>query len=127
VLKTGETSIMDMHIYKKQLQETVVVPMTEYMNDCEDCGFKQKDIKKCEGLILTYLSALEHIKKPADKKIMKHVKTLVLALNKLNEKTDYCLLETEERESICEFIQESAIACGLSDPSDDITEEWRDF
>ena len=58
---------------------------------------------------------------------MKHVKTLVLALNKLNEKTDYCLLETEERESICEIIQESAIACGLSDPSDDITEEWRDF
>ena len=43
---------MNIQNYKKQLQETVIVPMTEFMNGCEDCGFNQKDIAKCETLIL---------------------------------------------------------------------------
>ena len=118
---------MDIQVFKTQLQETVIAPMTDYMNDCEDCGFTKRDIKKCEKLILKYLTALEKMKKPTDETIMDHVKTLVLALNRLNEKTDYCLLETDERESICEIIQESAVACGLADPEDDVTEEWREF
>ena len=118
---------MNIQNFKNQLQETVIVPMTEFMNDCEDCGFTQKDIAKCEALILEYLVALESITEPANKEIMKHVKKLVLALNKLNEKTDYCLLETEERESICAIIQNSAVECGLTNPEDDITEEWREW
>ena len=119
--------IMNSQNFKNQLQETVIVPMTEFMIDCEDCGFTQKDIAKCEALILEYLVALESITEPANKEIMKHVKKLVLALNKLNEKTDYCLLETEERESIWEIIQNSAVECGLTNPEDDITEEWREW
>jgi len=37
------------------------------------------------------------------------------------------LLETEERESIWEIIQNSAVECGLTNPEDDITEEWREW
>lgn len=118
---------MDIQIYKKQLQETVIAPMTEFMKEYDDCGFEQKHIEKCEALMLEYLSALENITNPTNEKIMKHVKTLVLALNDLNENADYCLLETEERESIWEIIQTSAVACGLVDSEDDITEEWREW
>ena len=118
---------MEIQIYKNQLQETVIAPMTEFMNEYDDCGFTQKHVAKCEALILEYLSALEKIKAPTNAEIMKHVKKLVLSLNKLNEKTDYCLLETEEREAIWEIIQTSAAACGLVDPEDDITEEWREW
>ena len=118
---------MDIQIYKNQLQETVIAPMTEFMNEYDDCGFTQKHVAKCESLILEYLSALEKIKAPTNAEIMKYVKKLVLSLNKLNEKTDYCLLETEERETIWEIIQTSAVACGLVDPEDDITEEWREW
>ena len=118
---------MDIQIYKKQLQETVIIPMTEFMREYDDCGFTEKDITRCETLILDYLAALENIANPTNEEIMKHVKKLVLALNELNEKTDYCLLETEERESIWEIIQTSAVACGLVDPEDDITEEWREW
>ncbi len=118
---------MNTQIYKSQLQETVVIPMTEFMKGWEDCDFTQKDISQCESLILEYLAALEGITEPSNKEIMKHVKKLVLALNKLNEKTDYSLIETEEREAIWEIIQNSAVECGLSDPEDDITEEWREW
>ncbi|MBQ3489971.1 MAG: hypothetical protein IJA86_05225 [Clostridia bacterium] len=118
---------MDIKAYKKQLKETVIIPMMEFAGEVEDCGFSKKDIKKCEALILQYLSALEKLQNPQNEEIMAQVETLVLALNQLNEDTDYCMIETMEREAICEIIQTSAVECGLTDPADDITEEWREW
>ena len=118
---------MDIQIYKNQLQETVIAPMIRFLTEYDDCGFTQKHVANCEVLILDYLTALEKIAKPTNEEIMTHVNTLVLALNELNQKADYCLLETEEREAIWEIIQTSAVACGLVDPEDDITEEWREW
>ena len=50
-----------------------------------------------------------------------------IRLNKLNERTEYCLIETDARESIFEIIQNGAIDCGLQDYDGDITEEWREW
>lgn len=119
---------MDVKKYKESLKSGVINPMLEYFEEDGDCcGFTKKDIAKCEEIIEKYLAALDKIKKPDDKKIMKEVKAVVLALNKLNEKTDYSIIETMEREAIWEIIQASAVECGLSDPADDITEEWREW
>ena len=119
---------MNIKLYKENLKNEVIEPMLEYlMEDGEDCGFTKRDVKKCEDIISKYLAALDGIKKPDDKKIMKEVNAVVLALNKLNEKTDYSIIETMEREAIWEIIQTSAVECGLSNPSDDITEEWREW
>ena len=118
---------MDIQYYKKQLQETVVDLMIEFMGDDEDYGFSKKDIDECEALILNYLMALNGMEEPSNQQIMECVKELVLALNDLNEKTDDTLIETEEREAIWEIIQNSAVECGLTDPEDDITEEWREW
>ena len=49
----------------------------------------------------------------------------MLALNDLNEELDYALIETVEREAICELIQTAAVDCGLQDVPDDVTEDWR--
>ena len=118
---------MDILTYKSQLQENVIAPMTEFMNECEDCGFTEEDVAKCEALLLEYFSALEDMVTPSNREIMHCVMNLVLALNQLNEDTDYCMIETMEREAICELIQESALAFGLTDAEDDITEEWREW
>ncbi len=64
---------------------------------------------------------------PTDEAIMEQVKGVVLALNKLNEKTDCSLIETLEREGIWQIIQGSAVECGLSSPADDVTEAWREW
>ena len=60
---------------------------------------------------------------------MASVKKLVLKLNKLNEQTEYAMLETDERESICVLVQDFAVACGLVNipEDDDVTGEWREF
>ncbi len=119
--------MLNIQIYEEQLQKTVIAPMTRFLAEYDDCGFTQQHIAKCEALILDYLTSLEEIVTPTNEEIMNHVKTLVLALNDLNEESDYCLLETEEREAIWEIIQTGAVECGLLDPEDDITEEWREW
>jgi hypothetical protein len=118
---------MNIKIYENALMDTVIEPMIDLMTDFEDCGFDKDDIAKCESLVKTYLSGLCAITEPTNEAILDEVKTLVLALNELNEATDYSLIETEEREALWSIIQQSAIDCGLVDPEDDITEEWREW
>ena len=118
---------MNIDLYKKRVQDNVVDIMLDYMNEDADCGYSKKDVQKCERLILDYIVKLGKIKKSTDELIMAQVKKLVLALNKLNEKTDYCLIETDARDEIWQIIQDCAVECGLSDPSEDITEEWREW
>ena len=119
---------MDIVKFKAMLSDNVIAPMIEFMEELEeDCEFSKKDVQKCEVILTQYLESLAVLSSPTDKDIMKCVKKAVLALNKLNEKTDYALLETEERENIWELIQTSAVECGLQDPADDITEEWREW
>ena len=119
---------MDIVKFKTMLVDNVISPMIQFMEEwSDDCEFTKKDVQKCEKILTEYLDSLASLSAPSDKDIMKCVKKAVLALNKLNEKTDYALLETEERENIWELIQTSAVECGLQDPADDITEEWREW
>jgi hypothetical protein len=58
-------------------------------------------------------------------------KIAVLNLNELNEEADDCLIETGEREQLCELIDQITIASGLN-PKDyaegaGIADEWRDW
>ena len=123
--------------FDQRLTDEVLTPMRNYLKICLDvCGetdFSDRHIEKCADLMREYGKTLSNLTVPQgavrDKKIMAAVKKLVLALNKLNEKTDYAMLETEERDSICVLVQEFAVACGLTDipEDDDVTGEWREF
>ena len=112
---------------KKQVDETVVESMVSFMAEWDDCDYTMEDIKSCKEILYTYLDNFYVLENPTDDEIMKQVEIVILALNDLNEKTDYALIETGEREAICGLIQESAIACGLNNYEDDITEEWREW
>lgn len=123
--------------FEKRLAEEVVAPMQSYLEICREDGgetdFSEKHIAKCAELMRVYAETLSKLTEPQgssrDKKIMAAVKKLILSLNKLNEKTDYAMLETDERENICALVQDMAVACGLSDlpDDDDVTGEWREF
>lgn len=118
---------MKTELYKKQVTENIVAAMLDYMSEDEDCGYSKKDVQKCECVLLEYIDKLGSLINPTDKLIMEQVKKVVLALNKLNDKTDYCLIETDAREAIWQIIQDSAVECGLSSTIEDVTEEWREW
>lgn len=118
---------MNLNQYKGKVVENVVEPMISFMEDWDDCDYSTEDVESCKTLIYNYLEALAAMTAPTDEAIMEQVKTLVLALNELNEQADYALIETEAREAIWEVIQTSAVDCGLKEYGDDITEEWREW
>ncbi len=120
---------MNLNEYKEKTMEIVIEPMISFMEDWEDddCDYTMDDVEECKSLVYTYLETLSAMTEPSDDAIMEQVKILVLALNDLNEKVDYSLIETEAREALWEVIQTGAIACGLKEYSDDITEEWREW
>lgn len=123
---------MNIEAYKKKAIDTVATPMLQYIEEfeaeeSEPAEYTKKDVEKSTALICSYLDSLAAMNPVTDNAIMKQIKDLVLALNDLNESTDYVLIETDAREAICELIQTSAIDCGLQDIVDDVTEEWRDW
>lgn len=118
---------MDIKLYQAKTTEIVVNPMIEFIEEWGADGYTVEDVRKCETLIYRYLDALANLSPVTDADIMEQVKILVLALNDLNEETDYSLIETEAREAIWEVIQTSAVDCGLQNVPDDVTEEWRDW
>ena len=118
---------MNIAQFKAQTAELVINPMIRFIEEFGAEGYTKEDVKKCDELICAYLDALGAMSNPADDAIMEQVRILVLALNDLNEATDYSLIETEAREAIWEVVQTSAVACGLQDVPEDVTEEWRDW
>ena len=96
-------------------------------DDGEFEDFSTENVDECAKLLTEYLTALAELGTPSDEEIMSLVENVVLGLNELNEQTDYAMIETSERESICILIQDAAVAAGLRDIPEDVTEEWRDF
>lgn len=118
---------MDLTQYKVKTTEIVVNPLIGFIEEWGAEGYTKEDVQKCEALIHRYLDAIFALPAATNDAIMEQVKLLVLALNELNEATDYALIETEAREAIWEVIQTSAVDCGLQDAPDDVTEEWREW
>ena len=114
--------------FYSRITAEVTAPMLDFMRACgEDAAFSAFDVESCKMILKDYLDALAALTDPTDEEIMEQVKQVVLALNELNEETEYALIETSEREAICILIQDAAEACGLRAEIDDVTEEWRDF
>lgn len=126
----------------RQLKSELIADMTHYMrfggaedaNDPDydpqfDAGYTQEEIDSCDMLLESFFEELRHVPVASkDAAIMAAVKTLVLALNSLNEDCDWSLIETDQREMLCEIIIGAARHAGLqSDPDVDITEEWREW
>lgn len=106
--------------------------MTSYMT-CDstdkdfDPGYTKDEIDRCEKIIDAFLISLdgEDVARNSES-ILKIVKNVVLELNDLNDECDGSLIETGQREQLCDIIIRAANEAGLA-TDDDITEEWREW
>lgn len=80
----------------------------------------------CMTILHAYLAEIDQAEDtPAG---MQVVKVAVLKLNDLNERCEYELIETDQREEIWELMQTAFLEKAFAIPeSGDITEEWRDW
>lgn len=125
--KTGATSSETSGDDFRSGANRIIAAIREYMNENEDCGYTEKDIKQLEKILLSYLSELKSLQANDDSEIKRIVQKTVLAINELSESTDHRMIETDEREDICVLINDAAVAAGYSIPDADLTEEWREW
>jgi hypothetical protein len=108
------------------LRKKTIDGMVRYLQHGE-VGYAQKHVDRCAKILDRYLDALKRIRETGqDEQILREAKTAVLDLNALNEKCDGALLETDQREQICELMIVAAKHAGLT-LEGDFTEEWREW
>lgn len=104
--------------------------MRDYMQSCENDGdeapYSAADIERCAAILDAFVAHVGGAAGNAER-IMAAVQETVLSLNDLSEDAE-SLIETDQREDLCEFIELAARAGGLNvGAGEDITEEWRDW
>jgi hypothetical protein len=108
----------------------LIAGMLDYMqseddDDDFDPGYTKADVKKCDGILTEFTDSLHDLAGGVpESKILNCVKQVVLELNKLNEDAGGSLIETDQREDLCDYILFAARQSGLK-RNDDVTEEWR--
>lgn len=100
--------------------------MVRYMRKVANCGYTQEDIDHCASILDKYQASLASGSAFTKTEIRNAVKKAVLDLNALNNKCGGGLIETDQREYICQLLLASAQAAGIG-TKEDITEEWRDW
>ena len=97
--------------------------MIDYISD--DTVYTEQDVDICMNILYEYLDGIATSKTKEDG--MTFVKHAVLQLNELNGKCEDELIETDQREDICEIITIAGNLLGYNDRGDDITQEWREW
>ena len=90
-----------------------------------DFDYTQENVDECSEILDGFIDGLSLVQNSDG--IMQCVEAVVKRLNELNAKCNKMLIETAQRENLCEFIQLAAGFVGLEHTKDDITEEWREW
>jgi hypothetical protein len=113
------------------LRSHAIEGMQSYLNaftkDGDNPGYSEEDIDACKSIIDSFLESLREVSVGNDQIVMAAIKKAVLALNALNEKCDYSIIETDQREDLAMLIIKAAALAGVGDGACDITEEWREW
>lgn len=109
----------------KSLLKSIQYGMLDFIEGEDEPDYSAEDVTACITILLEFMSTIQAENQTIES-AKAHVKTLVLSLNSLNDSCDDCLIETDQREDICEFIQ-SVLSSANIHFEGDITETWREW
>jgi len=108
-----------------EIQEIITRLKTGMINYMPHASYSKSDVENCLQIITNYFEQIE--KSKSKESGITIIKETVIALNKLNEKVDYELIETDQREDIVELIVIGGNLKGYNDRNEDVTEDWREW
>ncbi|XLZ72847.1 DUF5713 family protein [Massilia sp. SR12] len=106
------------------LKDSILDGMRSFVAGMDEPYYPLEKVDECGRIIDDFLAAITRAQ--GETAILAEVKKTVLALNALNDECDGALIETDQREELCELIQGAATAAGLH-ADGDITEAWREW
>jgi len=109
----------------KSLLKSIQYGMLDFIDGEDDPDYSSQDVTACITSLLEFMSSMESDTQTIDSAKI-YIKELVQSLNELNERCDNCLIETDQREEICEFIQK-VLSTANVDVEGDVTEECREW
>jgi hypothetical protein len=98
--------------------------MLDYMESA-DANYSAEDVEACRSILIAHAEALEPTQDRSA--AMDLVRITVERLNKLNEEAGEDLIESDQREEICEFMIKAGTIKGFNSESEDVTEAWRQW
>ncbi len=107
-----------------RIKAGVIFGMREYMKIAHP-DYTEKDIQFCNKVLDDHLVKVSVAKNA--QAALDVVQATVLQLNELNDKVANELIETDQREGICEFIILAGHLMGFNEKDEDVTEEWREW
>src|SRR5215216_4152899 len=101
------------------LKARLLEGMTDYIADGNGGGYDKNDIQKCDDILRDFMKRLDRLDESAPETTILHcVKKAVLDLNALNHSTHGKLIETDQREDLCEYLLLAAQSAGLERDDD---------
>ncbi|MEU3552790.1 hypothetical protein [Streptomyces fragilis] len=103
---------------------------------CMTVLFPEPLTEATEGVLAEFEAALAVIEQPTDAQVFASVERVVLALNAVNERFGGAAYETDEREELCDYIDETLSEHGIDVPAltarhgmgrYEVTSRWRDW
>ncbi|WP_053980025.1 hypothetical protein [Marinagarivorans algicola] len=99
--------------------------MYDFILDDEEPAYRKKDVDECDQLLTDFIHCVDTDENKKDFTwVASQVEALVKNLNELNEKLEYQLIETDQREDLCALVALVMQHAG-HDYEGDITEIWR--
>jgi hypothetical protein len=119
------------YTHLETLKAEVIESMLDYMTDEDDpdfdSGYERQHVDRCGALLDAFINSTRSIDPSSGpEQILATTKETVLALNALNAECEGSLIETDQREMICDLLLAALAGCGY-DGDDDVTEEWREW
>ncbi|MCP2312920.1 hypothetical protein [Kitasatospora paracochleata] len=103
---------------------------------CMAILFPEALLAATDAVLGDFEADVRALAEPSDQQVMAVVERVVLALNAVNESFDHAAYETDERERLCEYIDQVLAHSGIDVPALTarqgidryaITDEWRDW
>jgi hypothetical protein len=92
-------------------------------DDDGDAPYTRADIDECMRIVDTYLV---EVRRTAPTGLLPLVRDAVLRLNALNDRCEGALIETDQREDLCQILLVAARSAGMKEQGD-VTEPWREW
>lgn len=106
------------------IRDSVFTGMLAFMDE-GDVSYARKHVELCARILDDHLIAVSAARTPES--ATECVRKTVIKLNELNDRVGGELIETDQRDQICELIISAGAILGFNGKDEDVTEEWREW